>query len=208
MGKIAWKPGTMLYPLPAVLISSGTMEHPNVMTAAWTGIVCTNPAMTYVSIRPERYTFELIESTGQFAINLTTEDLAWAADFCGVRSGRSLDKFAETRLTPSQALEINAPLVAESPVNLECRVERKIPLGSHVMFLSRIVSLDVDETLIDENGVFHLEWAGLIVYSHGSYYGLGPRLGTFGWTVRKHSSPGKGENHFHRQAKKYKQPQR
>ncbi|MCE5202494.1 MAG: flavin reductase family protein [Synergistaceae bacterium] len=185
MGKVTWKPGTMLYPLPPVMVSCGTMEKPNVITVAWTGIVCSDPAMTYISIRPERYSYGLIKETGDFVINLTTESLLWTADYCGVKSGRDINKFDLPSITAEPASQAAAPMIKESPLSIECRVERIIPLGTHDMFLSKILAVNADEMLLDTKSVLHLEKAGLIAASHGKYFSLGRQLGTFGYSVKK-----------------------
>ena len=185
MSKLNWKPGTLLAPLPSVMVSCGTMERPNIITVAWTGIVNSDPAMTYVSIRPERYSYELIKNSGEFVINLVTKPLVWALDWCGVKSGRDVDKCAKLNLTPEQGANVSAPLIAESPVNLECTVEQILPLGTHSMFLAKIASVNVAPKLLDAKGVLRLDRAGLVVYSHGEYYALGRQLGTFGFSVRK-----------------------
>jgi flavin reductase (DIM6/NTAB) family NADH-FMN oxidoreductase RutF len=185
MDKMTWKPGTMLYPLPAVMVTCGTIESPNVMTAAWTGIVCSEPPMTYVSIRRERYSYEIIKESGEYVINLTTEKLARIADYCGVKSGRDEQKFEKTAITAVPAVKINAPLIDESPVNIECRLEKILPLGSHDMFLAKIVAVNVRKNLIDKTGALHLERAGLVSYNHGKYYTLGRELGGFGFSVKK-----------------------
>lgn len=186
MGKQFWKPGNMLYPLPAVMVSCQREgEKPNIITAAWVGTVCSDPVM--VSVRPQRYSYDIIRETGEFVINLTTEALAKAADYCGVRSGRDVDKFKEMHLTPCASGKISAPGIMESPVNIECRVKEIIKLGSHDMFLAEVVGVDVDEEYLDENGKFHLNETGLIAYSHGEYFTLGNCVGTFGYSVRKKS---------------------
>ncbi len=185
MAKLVWKPGALLAPSPPALVSCGTVEAPNLLTIAWTGIVNTRPAMTYISVRPERYSYGLIRESGEFVINLTTVGLVRAADFCGVRSGRELDKFAHCGLTPVPASEVSAPLIEQSPLSLECRVKQILPLGSHEMFLSEIVAVDVDEQLVDGEGELHLSRAGLAANAHGEYFALGERLGTFGFSVRK-----------------------
>jgi len=186
MSKIQWKPGTMIYPLPAVMVSCGSGPSSyNILTVAWTGTVCTAPAMTYISIRKERHSYNIIKDTGEFVINLTTEKLAFATDFCGVRSGRDMDKFSHLGLTPLPASIIKAPLIKESPVNIECRVTQIIELGSHDMFLAEVLAVNVDEEYIDESGKFRLDAAKPICYSHGSYYGLAKELGTFGYSVMK-----------------------
>lgn len=186
MGKQIWKPGNMVYPLPAVMVSCARPgERPNIITVAWTGTVCTNPPMAYISVRPERYSYDIIKETGEFVINLTTKKLARAADYCGVRSGRDVDKFQEMRLTPVEAKEVGAPLIGESPVNIECAVTDILELGSHHMFLAKITTVHVDDSYMDEKGKFELNRTGLIAYSHGEYLELGKPLGTFGYSVKK-----------------------
>lgn len=181
-----WKPGNMLYPLPAVMVTCQDNEKkPNIITVAWTGTVCSDPAMVSVSIRKERYSYDMIKNSREFVINLVTKDLVRKADYCGVKSGRDVDKFKEIKLTPVKAKLVSAPLIGESPVNIECRVKDIIPLGSHDMFLAEVVSVAVNKQLMDKSGRFHLNKAGLIVYSHGEYYGLGELLGRFGYSVRK-----------------------
>lgn len=183
MTKITWKPGTMEYPLPPVMVSCGTMEKSNIMTAAWTGIVSSEPPMTYVSIRPSRYSHELIKESGEFVINLTTLPLVTAADFCGIKSGREVNKFAEMNLTPQACTQVACPQIAESPVSLECKVVNVANYGSHDMFLAEIVAVNVDDKYLDENGKLCLEKAGLIAYSHNYYYTLGRNVGFFGFSV-------------------------
>ncbi len=185
--KQSWKPGTMIYPLPAVLISCGESEQEyNLFTVAWTGTVCTNPPMCYISVRPERHSYEIIKRTGEFVINLTTASLARATDWCGVRSGRDYDKFSEMGLTAEAAAVVKAPIVAESPVSIECRVKQIVPLGSHDMFIADVVNVLVDEEYINpETGKLELERADMIAYSHGEYFRLGKAIGHFGWSVRK-----------------------
>lgn len=186
MGKQTFKPGNMLYPLPAVMVScQGNDEKPNIITVAWAGTVCTNPPMLSISVRPERYSYHLIEESGEFVVNLTTQDLVRATDFCGVRSGRDLDKFKECHLTPLPSKLLKAPGIAESPVNIECKVREIKPLGSHTMFLADVVNVTIDDTYLDENGRFHLNQSGLVTYSHGEYFLLGKKLGTFGYSVAK-----------------------
>lgn len=181
-----WKPGNMLYPLPAVMVSCALAgERPNIITVAWTGTVCSSPAMVSISVRPERHSYHMIRETGEFVINLTTEELVRAADYCGVRSGRDVDKFEEMRLTPLKASQVAAPLIGESPVNIECRVEQVLGLGSHHMFLASVLAVDVDESWMNEKGKLELNKAGLAVYSHGEYFALGKRLGTFGYSVKR-----------------------
>ncbi len=187
MGKQIWKPGNMLYPLPAVMVSTGdTKGNTNILTIAWTGTVCTNPAMAYISVRPERYSYGMLRETGEFVINLTTEKLAWAADYCGVRSGRDVDKWKETGLHRGKAETLDfAPLIRESPVNLECRVTEVKELGSHHMFLAEVKAVHADEAYLDKNGRLELNHAGLLVYSHGEYLAAGKKWGTFGYSVKK-----------------------
>ncbi len=185
MGKIIWKPGALEAPIPPALVTCGTLEKPNVLTVAWTGIVCTHPAMTYVSIRPQRYSYGLIKETGEFVINLTTAPLVWAADLCGVRSGREVDKFRLASLTPLPAHAVSAPVLAESPLGLECRVKEVRPLGSHDMFLAEIVAVDIDEACVDSSGKLRLDRCALVGFAHGDYYELGRKLGSFGFSVRK-----------------------
>lgn len=186
MAKQKWKPGNMVYPLPAVLVSCGDKEgNVNLMTAAWTGTVCSEPPMVYVSVRKERYSHHMIRETGEYVINLTTEKLAEATDFCGVRSGRDMDKFKEMKLTPVKGGLQYAPMVAESPVSIECKVINVMELGSHDMFIAEVTAVYVDERYMDAKGTFHLEKAEPLVYSHGQYYGMGKHLGGFGYTVRK-----------------------
>lgn len=184
--KQVWKPGNMLYPVPAVMVTVQDGEgKSNIITIAWTGTVCTNPPMLYISVRPERYSYHMLEETGEFVVNMTTKKLAKAADYCGVRSGRDVDKWKETGLTPEKAQAVSVPLIAESPVNIECRVKEVLELGSHHMFLAEVLAVDVDESLLDMGGRLALEKAEPVVYSHGEYYGLSELMGTFGWSVRK-----------------------
>ena len=186
MAKLKWKPGNMVYPLPAVLVSCGDKEgHVNLMTAAWTGTICSDPPMVYVSIRKERFSHSMIQETGEYVINLTTEELAWATDFCGVRSGRNMDKFKEMKLTPVFGELQYAPMVEESPVSIECKVTQVMELGTHDMFMAEVVAVHVDEKYMDEKGTFHLEAAKPLVYSHGQYFGVGKHIGGFGYAVRK-----------------------
>lgn len=185
MGKDIWKPGTVIYPVPAVMVSCGTMEEKNIITVAWTGTVNSDPAMTYVSIRPSRHSYQIIKERGEFVINLVTEQLTYACDACGVKSGRDIDKFAEMKLTAKKGEKVDAPIIYESPVNIECKVKQIIPLGTHDMFLAEVVSVQVSDEYLDETGKFHFDKAKPICYSHGAYYGLGKKLGTFGYSVRK-----------------------
>ncbi|MCI8763999.1 MAG: flavin reductase family protein [Lachnospiraceae bacterium] len=181
-----WKPGNMLYPVPAVMVSccrSG--ERPNIITVAWAGTVCSEPPMLSISVRKERYSYDIIRESGEFAVNLVNRDLVRAADYCGVKSGRDVDKFGEMELTPMQSQRIAAPGIAESPVCLECRVVKQLPLGSHDLFLAEILTVSVDGQYLDEKGKFHLNSCGLTAYSHGEYFALGEKLGSFGYSVRK-----------------------
>ena len=187
MGKQIWKPGNMFYPLPAVMVSTAdTKGNDNIITVAWTGTVCTNPAMLYISVRPERYSYHLLRESGEFVVNLTTEKLAKATDWCGVRSGRDYDKWKEMHLTRGEAKKLQyAPIIQESPVNIECKVTEVHELGSHHMFLARVEAVQVDESYMNETGKFELNDTQLLAYSHGEYYTLGKKLGTFGYSVRK-----------------------
>ncbi len=186
MKKEFWKAGNMLYPLPAVLVSCQNKEEKkNIITVAWTGTVCTNPAMVYISVRPERYSYDMIKDTKEFVINLGTEKLVKAVDYCGVKSGRQVDKFQEMKLTPGESKNIKAPIIMESPVNIECQVTEILPLGSHHMFLAKVVGVHVDAQYLNEKGKFELDKAKPIVYSHGEYLGLGELLGNFGYSIRK-----------------------
>ena len=189
MVKQTWKGSTLLNPEPPVLVSCGTMEAANLITIGWTGTICTQPSMVSISVRPERYSYQLIKDSGEFVINLPTRKLVRAVDWCGVKSGRDYDKFAEMKLTPLPASTVSCPILAESPVNLECQVTQVIPLGSHDLFLAKVTAVDVDEALLDEKGKLCLERADLIVYSHGEYFALGKQLGTFGYSVRKKAAP-------------------
>jgi flavin reductase (DIM6/NTAB) family NADH-FMN oxidoreductase RutF len=186
MYKKTWKAGNMLYPLPAVLVSVADKSGAqNIFTVAWTGTICSDPPMVSVSVRPERYSYHMIEETGEFVINLTTEALSFATDYCGVKSGRDVDKWKEMKLTKVMGEHVKAAMIGESPVNLECRVTRKLELGTHHMFLAEVLAVHVDESYLDKDGRFHLDVAAPLVYSHGRYYGVGKELGTFGYSVRK-----------------------
>ena len=186
MGKRQFKPGNLLYPVPAVLVSAADKDgNSNLITVAWAGTICSDPPMLSISVRPERYSYHMVRETGEFVVNLTTEELVRAVDFCGVKSGRDTDKWKETGLTPEKASVVNVPLVRQSPVNLECRVLRVDELGSHHMFIAQVVAVDVDEKYMDEKDQFHLSAAKPLAYSHGRYYGLGECLGFFGYSVQK-----------------------
>jgi flavin reductase (DIM6/NTAB) family NADH-FMN oxidoreductase RutF len=184
---VSWKPGTMIYPLPAVMISSGSSpDDYNIMTVSWVGTICTNPPMCYISVRPERHSYEIIKKNMEFVINLTNEEMAFATDWCGVKSGKDHNKFAEMKLTPVKGEYINAPVIKESPLCIECKVKEIIPLGSHDMFIADVINVQADSIYIDqETETFNLSEAKLIAYSHGHYYKLGKEIGKFGWTVRK-----------------------
>ena len=185
MAKQIWKGSTLLAPVPPTLVSCGTMDAPNMLTVAWAGIINSQPPKVGISIRPERYSYGLIKETGEFVINIPTKALLRATDWCGVKSGRDYDKFKEMGLTAVPASAVSAPLLEESPLNLECRVFQTIPLGSHELFLADIVALQVDESLLDQNGKLHLDKADILAYAHGQYFSLGEVLGTFGYSVRK-----------------------
>ncbi len=186
MAKELWKPGNMLYPLPVVMVSMTDRngKH-NIITLAWVGTVCSDPAMLSVSVRPERYSYPILRESGEFVVNLTTRSLAFATDYCGVKSGRDVDKFREMKLTALPASQVNAPLIGESPINLECKVTQVIPLGSHDMFLAEVAAVHADTEYMDGQGRFCLEKAEPIVYSHGDYLTCGEKIGTFGYSVRK-----------------------
>lgn len=185
MPKINWKPGTFEYPIPAVMVTSGTMEKSNIMTVAWTGILSSNPAMCYISIRKERYSYNLIKESGEFVINLTNEKLAYATDWCGVRSGKDYDKFKEMKLEKEKANFVKVPLIKQSPISIECKVKQVIPLGSHDMFMAEVLSIDVEDKYIDEKGAFDISKCNLIAYANGGYYPLGKKIGKFGFSVEK-----------------------
>lgn len=186
MGKQYWKGGNMVYPVPAVMVSCKREgEKPNIITVAWSGTICTTPAMAYISVRPERYSYDIIKDSKEFVINLITKDLTYATDFCGVRSGRDIDKFGEMKLTPMESKHISAPGIMESPVNIECVVEQILPLGSHHMFIAKVVGVTIEDEYMDETGKFDLNKAGLVAYSHGEYFELGTKLGKFGYSVQK-----------------------
>lgn len=192
MSKQSWKPGNMLYPLPVVMVSAADKEgRDDIITVAWAGTVCTNPPMVSISIRPERYSYHMIRETGEFVINLTTEELAFATDYCGVKSGRDVDKFKETGLTREKAEKVKAPMIAEAPVSIECKVKEIRKLGSHHMFIAQVAAVHADEKYMDEKNRFDLNRARPIVYSHGEYLGTGKKLGTFGYSVKKAKKQGK-----------------
>lgn len=188
MTKITWKPGTMLAPVPPALISCGTMEKPNVMTAAWTGIICTEPTLVYVSVRPSRFSNTLIRETNEFVINVPTTALAKAVDLCGVKSGRNTDKFKLAGITPAPCSIVSAPQVKEAPISLECKVKNITSYGTHDMFLAEVVAVNVEDALINGVQALDLSKAGLLAYAHGFYYALGKKIGKFGWSVEKKST--------------------
>ncbi|WP_319479888.1 flavin reductase family protein [uncultured Draconibacterium sp.] len=186
MARTYWKPGTIVYPLPAVMVSCGeNPEEYNIITIAWTGTINSDPPMCYISVRPGRHSYDIIKRTGEFVINLTTEKLAKATDWCGCRSGRKYNKWKEMNLTPAPAKMVKAPIIEESPVNIECRVKDIVELGSHHMFISEVVSVSVDDTYMNEEQAFSFSKANPLVYSHGHYFGMGKRIGKFGWSVEK-----------------------
>ncbi len=197
MTKRVFDGAAILAPLPAVMVTSGTPEKPNVLTVAWTGIINTHPAKTYISLRPSRYSYALIKESGEFVINLVPSTLVKACDFCGVRSGKDIDKFEKCHLTAERSVAVSAPTLGEAPLSLECRVSDIIPLGTHDMILADVVKMTVDEAIIDESGKFHLEKAGLLTYMHGNYHTVGKKIGSFGYSVKK-----KKPNNKHPQKRK------
>lgn len=181
-----WKPGTLIYPLPAVLVSCGSDESEyNIITVAWVGTLCTNPPMCYISVRPERHSHAIIKKNMEFVINLTTKDMAYATDWCGVRSGKDYNKFAEMKLTPGKSTIVNAPLIEESPLCIECRVKEIVALGSHDMFIADVVNIKAETNYLNENGKLELAETNPLVYVHGNYFELGDKIGKFGWSVEK-----------------------
>ena len=185
MGKITWKPGTFVYPIPAVMVSCGTMEKSNIITVAWTGIINTNPAMVYISVRPTRYSYNLIKDQGEFVINLTTKNLVKATDWCGVKTGAKVDKFKEMKLHKEKANFVKCPMIKESPVSVECKVKVIKELGSHTMFMAEVVAINVDEKYIDNKGAFDITKCDLMAYANGNYLAMGKKLGKFGFSVKK-----------------------
>jgi flavin reductase (DIM6/NTAB) family NADH-FMN oxidoreductase RutF len=196
MSKILWKPGTMIYPLPSVMVSCGSEpDEYNIITISWTGTICTNPPMCYISVRPERHSYKIIKRYGEFVINLTTSSLAYATDWCGVKSGADFNKFAEMGLTPVPSSKIKAPMIGESPVNIECIVKEIKELGTHHMFISEVVAVNAEEELFDKKtGIFHLNDAIPLIYSHGKYYETGKLIGKFGFSVEKEKKRQKESN--------------
>ena len=185
MAKLIWKPATLLGPVPAVMVSCGSVEKPNALTIAWTGIINTVPPKTYISVRPERFSYDLIDKSGEFVINLTNEELAFATDWCGVRSGKDYDKFKEMKLTKEKANHVKCPIIKESPVAIECKVTEIKEMGSHAMFIAEVLSINPDEKYIDQNGSFDISKCNLIAYANGGYYTLGKKIGKFGYSVKK-----------------------
>jgi flavin reductase (DIM6/NTAB) family NADH-FMN oxidoreductase RutF len=186
MSKLMWKPGTMLYPVPSIMVSCrNAKDENNIITIAWTGIICTDPAMLYISVRPERHSYEMIKETGEFVVNIPNSKLAFAVDYCGVKSGKSINKFEHLKLTPAKSNIVAAPYIDECPVNLECKVKDIIKLGTHDMFIAEIMCVNVDDSLLDSKGKLHLNKADLICYNHGEYRTLAESLGTFGFSVKK-----------------------
>lgn len=185
MAKTMWKPGTFIYPIPAVMVSCGTMGKSNIITVAWTGVINTNPAMVYISVRPQRYSYNLIKEQGEFVINLTTEKLAKATDWCGVRTGAIVDKFKEMHLHKEKANFVKCPMIKESPVSIECKVKETKDLGSHTMFIAEVLAINTDEKYIDEKGAFDISKCDLISYQNGGYYKTGKKIGKFGYSVQK-----------------------
>ena len=186
MARINWKPGTMIYPLPAVMVSCGhTPDEYNIITIAWTGTINSDPPMCYISVRPGRHSYDIIKQTGDFVINLTTEKLAKATDWNGCRSGSKFNKWKEMKLTPANAKIVQSPIIEESPVNIECVVKDIVELGTHHMFIADVVNVSVDDTYLDKNGAFRFSKAKPLVYSHGHYFGMGDKIGKFGWSVEK-----------------------
>lgn len=185
MSKIAWKPGTFVYPIPAVMVSCGNMEKSNIITVAWTGILNTNPAMVYISVRPERYSYNLIKDSGEFVINLTNKDLVYATDWCGVKSGSKVDKFESMKLVKEKCSFVSCPQIKQSPVSIECKVKEIKELGSHHMFMAEVLSINADEKYIDENGTFDISKCDLVAYANGKYFELGKQVGKFGFSVQK-----------------------
>jgi flavin reductase (DIM6/NTAB) family NADH-FMN oxidoreductase RutF len=185
MAKQNWKGSALLAPVPSVLVSCGSEENANIITIGWTGIVCTQPPKLYISVRPERFSYGIIKESGEFCVNLPTSKMARAVDFCGVRSGKDVDKFAQTGLTKTDSHAVSCPSIAECPLTLECKLDRIIPLGTHDMFIADIVSVSVEESILDRNGRLMLENADLLAYAHGDYFSLGKKVGDFGFSVRK-----------------------
>lgn len=194
MSRKIWKAGTFVYPIPAALISCGTMEKSNILTIAWTGIINTDPAMVYISVRPNRYSYNIIKKNKEFVINLTNKDLAFATDWCGVRSGKDYDKFKEMKLHKEKAKFVKCPIIKESPVAVECKVKEIVELGSHHMFIAEVLSIDADEKYMDDKGSFDISKCNLIAYANGGYYPLGKKIGKFGYSVQRKKKKKKNIN--------------
>ncbi len=185
MSKVCWKPGTFIYPIPAVMVSCGDMKQSNIITVAWTGILNTNPAKVYIAIKPTRYSYNIIKSKREFVINLTNKALAFATDWCGVKTGAKVDKFKEMHLTKEKCEFVKAPAIKESPVSIECKVEKILEMGSHHVFIANVMSINADEKYIDKKGAFDISKCELIAYANGGYYMLGKKIGKFGYSVKK-----------------------
>ena len=194
MSRKIWKAGTFVYPIPAALISCGTMEKSNILTIAWTGIINTDPAMVYISVRSNRYSYNIIKKNKEFVINLTNKDLAFATDWCGVRSGKDYDKFKEMKLHKEKAKFVKCPIIKESPVAVECKVKEIVELGSHHMFIAEVLSIDADEKYMDDKGSFDISKCNLIAYANGGYYPLGKKIGKFGYSVQRKKKKKKNTN--------------
>ena len=184
MEKVQWKPGTLLAPVPAVLVSCGTMEKPTALTIAWTGIICSDPAKTYISVRPERNSYNIIKESGEFVINMMPSTLVRSLDYCGIKSGKNEDKLGKMKLYPQESNTVSAPQIAQAPISIECKVTEILPQGSHDMFIAEITSVNIAKDLIDEKGKLHIEKAGLMAYAHGTYFALGKKIGTIGFSVK------------------------
>ncbi|MCI9016585.1 MAG: flavin reductase family protein [Clostridia bacterium] len=204
MSKITWKSGTFIYPLPAVMVTSGNMEKSNIITVAWTGILNTNPAIVYISVRPTRYSYELIKKQKEFVINLTNEKLAYATDWCGVKSGKDVDKFKQMNLTKEKANFVKCPMIKESPVTIECKVKQIKELGSHHMFIAEVLCINAEEKYINEKGAFDISKCNLIAYSNGHYYSLGRKIGRFGFSVQKKKAKTTKNRRDYKTKNKYK----
>lgn len=195
MSKVTWKGGTLVCPVPPVMVSCGSFDKPNIITIAWTGILNSEPPKTYISVRKQRFSYELIKSSGEFVINLTPSSLVKAADYCGIYTGKNVDKFEKCNLTKAKANSVGCPVIEECPLNIECKVTDVIPLGTHDMFMADIVAINVDESLLDKNGKLHLERAGLTAFAHGEYFELGKKIGKFGFSaVKKNTHKKKNTN--------------
>ena len=188
MSKVTWKSGTFEYPIPAVMVSCGTLEKSNIITVAWTGVINTNPAMVYISVRPERYSYDIIKKSKEFVINLTNEELAYATDWCGIKSGKNVDKFEKMHLTKEKGKFVKCPIIKEAPVSIECKVKETKKFGSHDMFIAEVLAINVDEKYFNKKGAFDISKCNLIAYANGGYYSLGKKIGKFGYSVQKKKS--------------------